>query len=506
MSAAQSQVAATIPSPGPSESHSNGLRAPPETKPEQRARARDIVRLFQCRLCSLPFRGPVTLPCGKSLCRQCLPQTYKRVNITYPAGPDRLLGFICPFGECGKEHALDDCRIDVSLNKTLHCFMDNVRQAKGEALELGTSTHVTTGLSSPSGSIGLSGGRLVATWSLAEDGDLEFDAEVANDTVKKIASQDFAGSEVEALHKLQDEARTDMDFCRRTLAINPLLNRTVCPPNERITRIIETFWMDELTARKELLAADQLVQGQDYDIPLFVCTMSLPTMPTFLYVFEPRYRLMIRRAMDGNKTFGMVLPKKDHRPGEASFHEVGTLLRITNIQPYSDGRSLIETIGVSRFRVTSYGELDGYAVGKIERIDDVSLEDEEALEASEALPGAVHEEENYGADGPPTVGSEGTTRGSVTMEDLHTMSTSSLMHFAHDFVERMRVQGVPWMGRDCLAVYGECPNDPELFPWWLANMLPIRDGEKYRLLESSSVRERLKICGAWIIEWESRVW
>lgn len=420
--------------------------------------------------------------------------------------------------------------------------MDNVRQAKGEALELGTSTHFTTGLSSPSGSIGLSGGRLVATWSLAEDGDLEFDAEVANDTVKKIASQDFAGSEVEALHKLQDEARTDMDcqvcyslfcdplttacghtfcrsclqrtldhsrccpVCRRTLAINPLLNRTVCPPNERITRIIETFWMDELTARKELLAADQLVQGQDYDIPLFVCTMSLPTMPTFLYVFEPRYRLMIRRAMDGNKTFGMVLPKKDHRPGEASFHEVGTLLRITNIQPYSDGRSLIETIGVSRFRVTSYGELDGYAVGKIERIDDVSLEDEEALEASEALPGAVHEEENYGADGPPTAGSEGTTRGSVTMEDLHTMSTSSLMHFAHDFVERMRAQGVPWMGRDCLAVYGECPNDPELFPWWLANMLPIRDGEKYRLLESSSVRERLKICGAWIIEWESRVW
>lgn len=49
---------------------------------------------------------------------------------------------------------------------------------------------------------------------------------------------------------------------------------------------------------------------------------------------------------------------------------------------YPDGRSLIGTVGLSRFRVLRHGQLDGYTVGKTERVDDVSLE-EEAMEAAE---------------------------------------------------------------------------------------------------------------------------
>ena len=458
------------------------------------------------------------------------------MNITYPSGPERLEGIICPFGDCRKEHALDDCSIDVSLNKALHYLRDNVHRGRQEAVKLGTSARVTTDLSSQSGSIGLSGGKLVAIWSLAEDGKLEFAAEVTNDNVKSISSKDFASLEVEALHKLQEEARTDMDcqvcyglfcdplttacghtfcrsclqrildhsrycpVCRRKLAMNPLLNRTLCPSNERLSRIIETFWIDQLKARKEIVAADQTDHNHDHDIPLFVCTMSFPMMPTFLHVFEPRYRLMIRRALDGDKTFGMVLPKKAQHDGDAQFHEVGTLLRITDIHYYSDGRSLVETVGVSRFRVTSHGELDGYAVGKIERVDDISLEDEEASEASEALPAAAQEEEE------PMGGPERKSRESVTVGDLETMSTRRLMEFAHGFVERMRARGVPWMTERMIDIYGECPTDPALLPWWLANMLPVRDSEKYRLLKTSSVRDRLKICGSWIIEWETSIW
>src|SRR6201992_4418006 len=49
--------------------------------------ARALVRLVQCRYCSAPYRTPVTLPCGHSLCRGCLPKSHTRANITYPKPP-----------------------------------------------------------------------------------------------------------------------------------------------------------------------------------------------------------------------------------------------------------------------------------------------------------------------------------------------------------------------------------------------------------------------------------
>ena len=39
-----------------------------------------------------------------------------------------------------------------------------------------------------------------------------------------------------------------------------------------------------------------------------MCTMAFPTIPCPLHVFEPRYRLMIRRSMEtGTKQFGMCI-------------------------------------------------------------------------------------------------------------------------------------------------------------------------------------------------------
>ena len=59
------------------------------------------------------------------------------------------------------------------------------------------------------------------------------------------------------------------------------------------------------------------------------------------------------------------------------------MLHIINMHLMPDGRSLIETVGVSRFRVLAHGTLDGYTVGKVERVDDISIAEEEALIASD---------------------------------------------------------------------------------------------------------------------------
>lgn len=61
------------------------------------------------------------------------------------------------------------------------------------------------------------------------------------------------------------------------------------------------------------------------EVPIFVCTMAFPTIPCPLHVFEPRYRLMIRRSMEtGTKQFGMCIA--DDLKG---FADYGCMLQVS---------------------------------------------------------------------------------------------------------------------------------------------------------------------------------
>lgn len=184
--------------------------------------------------------------------------------------------------------------------------------------------------------------------------------------------------------------------------------------------------------------------------------------------------------------------------------ECGTILRIVNVEFFPDGRSLIETVGTSRFRILSSTILDGYVVAKIEKINDISVAEEEELEASETGGHRGFDVSRVLAE--TTDPDAQASRYPTTREEIERTPTSDLMDFAANFVERMRERSVRWLAARIYAIYGECPNDPALFPWWFANVLPVRESEKYRLLATTSVRERLKICCAWILEWERDTW
>lgn len=50
------------------------------------------------------------------------------------------------------------------------------------------------------------------------------------------------------------------------------------------------------------------------NIPIFVCTMSFPGVACPLHIFEPRYRLMIRRCQEtGTRRFGMCIYENGKR-------------------------------------------------------------------------------------------------------------------------------------------------------------------------------------------------
>lgn len=129
------------------------------------------------------------------------------------------------------------------------------------------------------------------------------------------------------------------------------------------------------------------------NVPIFVCTMAYPTVPCPLHVFEPRYRLMIRRCMEtGTRQFGMCIndPQKgwvgSFRPYRSRcrgaspsfisgcrFVDYGCMLIIRSVHFLPDGRSVVDTVGGKRFRVVTRGMKDGYSTADIEHLEDARV-------------------------------------------------------------------------------------------------------------------------------------
>jgi len=67
----------------------------------------------------------------------------------------------------------------------------------------------------------------------------------------------------------------------------------------------------------------------------------------------------------------MMHPPYAHQPREPFDEDepsnFGTMLQIRSVQMFPDGRSMVESIGVFRFRLLEATEFNGYQVGNIHR-------------------------------------------------------------------------------------------------------------------------------------------
>ncbi|TVY32857.1 LON peptidase N-terminal domain and RING finger protein [Lachnellula subtilissima] len=376
----------------------------------------------------------------------------------------------------------------------------------------------------------LRGGRLASTYAMAEMGELAYDSEVTY-TVMSLGKDNSEVVDAVLLDQIKEMTRAELD-CQvcyglfleplttvRTMSIRPGISAQwiesgtqQSPSNTLIMNILAGLCPDAVAERAESAQAESTTVGE-LDTPLFICTLSCPTMPTFLFIFEPRYRLMIRRAVEnGNGNFGMLLPNRKGKEqgdlGVAPFYQYGTLLHIIDVRLLPDGRSMIETVGVSRFRVLRYGELDGYTIGKVERIDDISFAAEEALEVADITSSTTTRtfsaEDHFGA--PPHQVASHSTHQPPILPDLNSMSTQDLMKIGRAFVKKWQDSSAGWLTDRVYTAYGECPEDPALFPWWFATVLPIDEHVKVDLLPLTSVRERLKMCVEWMVQFETSKW
>ncbi len=116
-------------------------------------------------------------------------------------------------------------------------------------------------------------------------------------------------------------------------------------------------------------------------VPLFPLNVVLfPGMVLPLHIFEERYRLMVRRCLEGQQLFGVVLIQEGSEVGEpATPHLMGTLAAIQQVQPYEDGRMDLIVVGVTRFRILDELPGEPYAQARVEIVD----EPDETSEAGE---------------------------------------------------------------------------------------------------------------------------
>lgn len=505
-----------------------------------------VIRLIQCQHCSRPLHTPLRLPCGNAICRSCLPAVRPRTGITYPVAEGREGGFTCYWAgtsNCVGEHCVGDCGVDVVLCNVLGLFQEELAFPMPDAEEprnpddndrvVRWKVHQKETNSVEARSAHLSQrGWLWGLYLLAWEGRLPCNATEVIYECSTESTEEHLHQQDDQIRfeKLRDRLRTEVDcqvcyslmldplttpcghtFCRKCVArvldhtdLCPVCRRKVGMPaavqaeplNRTITQIIDHFFADQVAARRKADAEDEAVGDHEKDLPLFVCTLSFPTMPTFLHIFEPRYRLMIRRVVEsGNGKFGMVMYNRRGREqgdglGSTTFMQYGTLLMVERYELLPDGRSLVIATGVSRFKVLEAGELDGYHVAKTERVDDISLAEEERLEAMETAASAIPD---------PT--------DPITTEPaLDSMSTKELLDLSRDFIRNQRQSGAPWLHPRVMLAYGPVPTDAARFPWWFASILPIAEEEKYPILSAVSVRERLKLSARWARELESRDW
>ncbi|XP_072252319.1 LON peptidase N-terminal domain and RING finger protein 3-like [Leuresthes tenuis] len=219
--------------------------------------------------------------------------------------------------------------------------------------------------------------------------------------------------------------------------------------------LISQYLPSELMERQKI-HKDEMAElsNLNKNVPIFVCTMAFPTVPCPLHIFEPCYRLMIRRCMEtGTNCFGMCLG--DDLKG---FADYGCLLEIRDVKFFSDGRSVVDTIGRRRFKVIQHRERDGYNTADIEYLEDVKVE-------------GVAERE---------------------LHTLHDMVYDQALVWVNSLKteQKERIEGHfgPMPEKD--SELQASPNGPS-WCWWLVAVLPLEGRAQLPFLALTSLKDRL---------------
>lgn len=121
---------------------------------------------------------------------------------------------------------------------------------------------------------------------------------------------------------------------------------------------------------------------EEKTLPLFPLNLVLfPGGVLPLYIFEPRYRDMIKFCIRNESSIGIVMIKEGDEVGEnATPCKIGTAVDLVEVDRLPDGRMNIMTSGHSRFEILEVDDELPYLVGRVKMLDSLDAEPDSSLE------------------------------------------------------------------------------------------------------------------------------
>jgi uncharacterized protein len=180
------------------------------------------------------------------------------------------------------------------------------------------------------------------------------------------------------------------------------------------------------------------------ELPLFpLQTVLYPGLPIPLHIFEDRYRQMFKRVLDGERRFGVVaiVKGRDVDPG-ATYHPIGCVAEVAEVERHADGRLDVVARGRSRFRIDGVTQAAPYIVAEVSTL--------------------------------PEAAGEAAEQRSVKAGRLFTRYVATLLRMAGEQVESFDI-----------------PDDPVAASYLVAAGLQVDLADKQRLLTLPSAAERL---------------
>jgi Lon protease-like protein len=184
------------------------------------------------------------------------------------------------------------------------------------------------------------------------------------------------------------------------------------------------------------------------ELPLYpLHTVLFPYASLRILIQDDRYREMVRSCLDNEKPFGIVLIRSgDEEDLNADPYMVGTAARIVQAETYEDGRMQIQVQGERRFRIRELDDVTSpYLLGRVEPVQDDELQ---------------------------------------LSQDSERLILEARTEFV-TLIQRL-------LAREHVRVRVDFPPDPVALSFTIANLLPIENLDKQRLLETTDTLDRVE--------------
>lgn len=473
--------------------------------------------MLACAACGNPLYAPVTLSCGYTVCQQCVPPFSPQLD-NRPRST-----FLCPVAHCNSRSHL--------FGPDKATFIDNSVQELCQLLQdINTRPRKKTRNSADGRSISPSP-------TLSSDDHILECSKCAQIMVKPMTMH--CGHAYCRLCALKTKIECEgcvkcprplprYNYLQDQAAVNCLLERAIALyQQDRGSQ--DTNPSPSISSSSALVPPSAYAQQQQqqqqllFSKPIFVTgVVILPRQHVRLPVMALNHLRMLRNAVYADSQYHGLCIAAVHR-GRPSLSQYGTIVEIVSAEQYSNNSIILDVVGRERFRVQ--GEYDEATDPVEARRQQQQLRPAGARDIAMLL-ADIEIVPEYPSAPQTAAGSFPSVLGSAEMSaatESHGSSVFSMSEKVHAYIMQlartpplaMNATGVsatlslststeglmgPLWFETMQGIHGRLPpaSQPAGVCWWAAGVLPVSGAERYALLRTLHLSDRLALVWSWI--------